>query len=355
MKTLDLYIHRTVFKSTLIVLMVFGALFAFMTFVSQIDHIGKNDYTLVNALMFVALTLPRSLYDLFPTATLIGGLLGLGALAGNSELIVMRAAGISIRRITRSVLQSGLVLTVLVAAFGELLVAPAAQQAESIKTRALHKNISLGRNNGLWVKEGSYYLNVKQIYPDNRMRKIEIYEFDTNKQLKAITRAESGIYKSKKWVLKDIKRSQFDSSSKVTTTIIKTETWEHLFNPDLFEVIAVQPSDMSATDLYKYSDYLENNQLDASHYRLAFWLKVITPLSTLVMLLIALPFVFGSLRSGSAGERLLVGIIIGIGYFIMGRIVNHIGQVYGLHPLLSAVLPMIIVLLYGLFAYSKIR
>jgi lipopolysaccharide export system permease protein len=354
MKTIDLYIHRTVFQSTLLVLLVLGALFAFMGFVSQIDHIGKNDYDLINALTFVALTLPRTLYDLFPTATLIGGLLGLGALAGNSELIVMRAAGISIGRITRSVLQSGLVLAILVVVFGEFLVAPAVQKAELIKSRALHKNISLGTANGLWVKEGNYYLNVKHVYPDNRMKKIEIYEFDDNKKLISITKAQSGVYKNKKWVLSDIERSSF-SVSGVKTVSIKKETWEHLFNPDLFDVIAVKPGDMSAVDLYKYSDYLEKNQLDASHYRLAFWLKVITPLSTLVMLLIALPFVFGSLRSGSSGQRVLIGILIGIGYFIMGRVVNHIGQVYGLHPLLSAVLPMIIVLSYGLFAYSRIR
>jgi len=354
MKTLDLYIHRTVFRSTLLVLMVLGSLFAFMGFVSQIDLIGKNDYDLMSALTFVGLTLPRTLYDLFPTATLIGGLLGLGALAGNSELIVMRAAGISTSRITRSVLQSGFVLTLLVASFGELLVAPAAQKAESIKTRSLHKNISLGKSNGLWVKESNYYINVKKIYPDNRMGKIEIYELDEDKRLKSITAALSGTYKNKKWTFNDIKRSTFNNDQ-VTVVNIKTETWSHLFNPDLFEVVAVDPGDMSALDLYKYSDYLENNKLDASHYRLAFWLKIITPLSTLVMLLIALPFVFGSLRSGSAGQRLMIGILIGVGYFIIGKIMNHLGQVYGLHPLLSATLPMLIVLVYGLFALTRVR
>lgn len=354
MKTLDLYIHRTVFRSTLLVLMVLGSLFAFMGFVSQIDLIGKNDYDLMNALTFVGLTLPRTLYDLFPTATLIGGLIGLGALAGNSELIVMRAAGISTSRITRSVLQSGFVLTLLVASFGELLVAPAAQKAESIKTRALHKNISLGKSNGLWVKESNYYINVMKIYPDNRMGKIEIYELDDDKKLKSITAAQSGTYKDNKWTFNNIKRSTF-TNEKVTTVEIKTETWSHLFNPDLFEVVAVDPGDMSAMDLYRYSDYLENNQLDASHYRLAFWLKVITPLSTLVMLLIALPFVFGSLRSGSAGQRLMIGILIGVGYFIIGKIMNHLGQVYGLHPLLSATLPMLVVLVYGLYALTRVR
>ncbi|MDH5516764.1 MAG: LPS export ABC transporter permease LptG [Gammaproteobacteria bacterium] len=354
MKTLDLYIYKTVVSSTLLVLAILGALFAFMEFVSEINLIGMNDYSLINALVFVGLTLPKTLYELFPTATLIGGLLGLGALAGNSELIVMRAAGISIGRIARSVLQSGLVLTVLVAAFGEFLVAPAKQKAESIKTRSLHKNISLGKTNGLWVKEGNYYLNVKKIYPDNRMADIEIYELDDQKRLKSITKAKSGIYKNKEWRLSQIKRSMFEENG-VSSINIPSETWDHLFNPDLFEVVAVNPGDMTAYDLYKYSDYLENNQLDASHYRLAFWLKVITPLSTLVMLLIALPFVFGSLRSGSAGQRVLIGILIGVGYFIVGKIMNHIGQVYGLHPLLSATLPMLVVFIYGLFAFSRIR
>jgi len=354
MKTLDLYIHRTVFRSTMLVLLVLGALFAFMEFVSEINSIGKNDYGLINALTFVGLSLPRTLYDLFPTATLIGGLLGLGALAANSELIVMRASGISIARIARAVIQSGMVLSLMVAVFGEVLVAPAAYKAESLKTRSLHRNISLGKSNGLWVKEGPLYLNVKRIYPDNRMDLIEIYELDANNELKSITKAKSGRYKNNKWILDNIQRSTF-SKSGVTTISIKSETWPHLFNPDLFDIVAVDPGDMSALDLYKYSDYLEDNKLDASHYRLAFWLKVITPLSTLVMLLIALPFVFGSLRSGSAGQRLMIGILIGVGYFIIGKIMNHLGQVYGLHPLLSATLPILIVLVYGLHALTKIR
>ena len=354
MKTLDLYIHRTVFRSTMLVLLVLGALFAFMEFVSEINSIGKNDYGLINALTFVGLSLPRTLYDLFPTATLIGGLLGLGALAANSELIVMRASGISIARIARAVIQSGMVLSLMVAVFGEVLVAPAAYKAESLKTRSLHRNISLGKSNGLWVKEGPLYLNVKRIYPDNRMDLIEIYELDANNELKSITKAKSGRYKNNKWILDNIQRSTF-SKSGITTISIKSETWPHLFNPDLFDIVAVDPGDMSALDLYKYSDYLEDNKLDASHYRLAFWLKVITPLSTLVMLLIALPFVFGSLRSGSAGQRLMIGILIGVGYFIIGKIMNHLGQVYGLHPLLSATLPILIVLVYGLHALTKIR
>jgi len=354
MKTLDLHIHRTIFRSTMMVLLVLVGLLGFMTFVSELDLIGRNDYDLLAAITYVILTLPGLLYDLFPTSTLIGGLLGLGMLAGNSELIVMRAAGISIARITRSVLQSGLVMMVLVAAFGELVVSPATQKAESIKTRSLHKNISLGRGNGLWVREGNYYLNVKKIYPGNRIERIEIYEFDQNKQLQSITSAQSGVYQDKKWILKGIQRSKITKTG-VQTEKTKTETWSELFNPDLFDVVAVSPGNMSAVDLHNYSDYLEDNKLDASHYRLAFWIKVITPVSTLVILLVALPFVFGSLRSSGAGHRLMIGILLGISYFILSKMVNHMGQIYGLHPLLSAILPMSVVLIYGLFALSRVR
>ena len=126
-------------------------------------------------------------------------------------------------------------------------------------------------------------------------------------------------------------------------------------NPDLFNVVTVKPGNMSALDLYRYSEYLQNNELDASHYLVAFWIKVITPVSSLVMLLIAMPFVFGSQRSGGAGQRVLVGLLLGIGFFMANRIMNHLGQVYGMPPFMSAALPVILVAIAGTLAIKRVR
>lgn len=354
MNILDRYITRVVIQGTLLVLLVLVMLFAFMKLVSEINLIGQGDYDLVDAMVYVGLGIPRSIYDLFPTSVLVGSLLSLGTLASNSELIVMRAAGISVTRIIRSVLQTGLILALMAAVVGEVLVPPSVDKALSIKTLALHRNISVGGANGLWIRDGDVYLNVLQIYPDKRLSGIEIYEFNEQRQLQRITKASSGKYQDNEWFLKNVTRTIFTEGD-VTTEKVNSEVWKKLFKPELFTVVAVQPQDMSALDLYHYSQYLENNKLDASAYRLAFWLKLIIPLSSIAMLLIALPFVFGSLRSGSSGQRIIIGIVIGVGFFIANRIMNHFGQVYGLHPLLSASMPLIIVMLVGLIALKKVH
>jgi lipopolysaccharide export system permease protein len=112
---------------------------------------------------------------------------------------------------------------------------------------------------------------------------------------------------------------------------------------------------MSALSLWRYMRYLQENNLDAARYELAFWVRFTTPLSSIVMLLIALPFVFSSQRAGGFGQRLFVGIIIGVSFFLLNRMLNHVGLVYGLPPLLSATFPLIMFMGAAIWALKRIR
>ena len=351
---LDRYIARALFGGVAVVLLVMVALMGFVDFVNELDDVGKGNYDLLQAVVHVALNLPRRLYEIFSTAVLIGGLLGLGVLASNSELVVMRAAGVSIRRIAKSTLQAGLVLSLLVALVGEFLVPPSVEKAESIRNEALHRKISFGSDQGIWAREQQFYINVRKIYPDLQLEEIHVYELGQDQQLKQAISARSAVYKSGQWELRDIQRSIITSES-VRVEHVAAEIWPRLLSPDLFEVVSAKPQNMSAGDLYKYSQYLKANNLDSSHYQLAFWRKITTPISTLVMLLLALPFVFGSVRSGGSGQRIFYGILIGIGFYMLNNIVSHTGQVYGLHPLVSAFAPLIMVAAVGLFVLKRIR
>ena len=357
MKILDQYIARTVISGTLMALLVLAALLAFVDFISEIGKVGNPAYVgydVLDVISFVLLTLPTRMYEIFPTAVLLGSLLSLGALASNSELTVMRASGMSIMRISGSVLQAGLILVVIVAFVGEVLVPISERKAQTLKVSSLQQNISLGGKHGFWVRDSMRYMHVGQVYPDLHLGHLDIYELNEAKQLKRITYAESARYTKDTWQLKDIKRSVI-SDTGVTSEAIASDQWPGLLNPDLFNVVTVKPENMSALDLYRYSQYLQNNELDASHYQLAFWIKVITPVSSLVMLLIALPFVFGSQRSGGAGQRVLVGLLLGIGFFMVNRIMNHMGQVYGIHPFISAALPVMLVAIAGTLAIKRVH
>ncbi|MCW9013198.1 MAG: LPS export ABC transporter permease LptG [Gammaproteobacteria bacterium] len=354
MNILDRYIGRTVIGGTMMALLVLGALLAFVDFVSEIGDVGKGDYSLVDAIFYVLLTLPKRLYELFPTAVLLGSLLSLGALAGNSELTVMRASGISITRMARSVLQAGLALVMIVALIGEFIVPPSERHAQTIRASALQQNISLGGQHGFWAKDGLRYIYVGRVYPDLYLGDIDIYELDETKKITRIVHADSARYINDAWELTSVKRTAFTVDGVVSESLNKDGIAE-LLNPELFNVVSVKPGNMSAIDLYRYSAYLQNNELDSSHYRLAFWIKVITPLSSLVMLLIAMPFVFGSQRTGSAGNRVLVGLLLGIGFYLLNRTMNHLGQVYGFYPLFSAAFPVVLVAIAGLFALKRVR
>jgi len=354
MRIINNYITKTVISGTLMVLMVLGSLFAFVDFISELDDVGKAQYGVFQAGMYVLFSLPRRLYEVFPTAVLIGSLLSLGTLAGNSEFTVMRAAGVSIMRIVFSVLRAGFILLIFVALIGELLVPISERHAQTLRATHLLQTVSLAGKGGFWARDGQRFLYVSHVFPGMNLGKVNIYELSKDNQLQRVTRAKSAQYVDGKWRLDDIQQTQF-SDNGAQSRHVKSEVWQNLLNPDLFNVVSVEPDNMSALDLYKYSNYLKKNDLDSSHYELAFWIKVFTPVSSLVMLLIALPFIFGSQRSSGAGNRLLVGLLLGIGFYLLNRTVNHLGQVYHVYPFVSASVPMLLVAMASFYTLRRVK
>ena len=354
MSVLDKYIARTIVSGTLMAVLLLVSLLSFLDFIDEVGNIGKGDYDIYDAIYYVVLSMPRQAYEVFPTAVLLGSLLSLGTLASNSELTVMRAAGISIARIVRSVLQAGLVLVLLVAFVGEVLVPIAERTAQSIKASAFKQKISLDTQHGFWARDGQKYIYVGRVYPDKQMGDVEIYELNEQQQLIQQTYARSASFQQNSWRLKQVRQSMF-ADNNVQTMAHQELQWDRLLNPDVFNIVSVKPQNMSVLDLYRYSQYLQRNELDASHFKLAFWIKVMTPLSSLVMVLIALPFVFGSQRSGSAGQRILIGLLLGIGFFMLNRTLNHLGQLYGFPPFVSVALPMMLAALAGIYAIRRVH
>jgi lipopolysaccharide export system permease protein len=353
MRILDRYVAATVIKGSLLTLFVLVAIGAFFTFLGQLGDLERA-YGVLQAVFYVLLTIPRQAYEIFPTAVLLGSLLSLGNLAANSELVVMRAAGLSVKRVAWSVMQGGFLLMVFAAALGELVAPGSEQYAQNLRTSALSGYITLQSEYGFWARDGSSFVNIRRVLPGARLEDIYIYDYGPDEQLRSVTHAASAQYHDGKWLLDDIRESQI-SVDRVTTRVQKSAEWRSLLNPELLDVLSVDPEDLSAWSLYKYVAYLKNNNLDAKRYQLAFWVKVVTPLSTLVMLLITVPFVFGPLRSSGAGLRILVGVMVGMGFYLMNQTLNRLGIVYGLSPLISAVAPSLLFAVGGLLAMKKVK
>ncbi len=352
MNILDRYIATTVISSSLMTLLVLASLAAFFSFLGQLGDLSET-FGVWQAAEYVILSLPRRAYEVFPTSVLLGSLLGLGALASNSELVVMRASGLSVRRITLSVIKAGVILMLIAIFLGEVIGPPGEQQAQTRRADAQSKSISLQGDYGFWARDGSRFVHIRQVLPGTRLEDITIYEYNDHHELQSVTRADSARYEQDKWLLTDILQSKI-STQGVTTHKIENTYWDSLLKPEVLDVLPVQPENLSAISLNKYVKHLQDNNLDSRRYELAFWIKLVTPLSVLVMLLVSMPFVFGPLRSSGTGQRILIGVLVGMGFFLLNQALNQIGLVYGFSPFLSAILPSIIFTVTGMYALKRV-
>lgn len=351
----DRYIARSVISGSLLASFVMLSIFAFVDFVAQLNSVGTGDYGALQAVIYVLLRLPQRLYELSPSILLLGGILSLGAMAANSELIVMRASGITVMRITRSVLQTGFVFAILVAILGEYVVPAATRTAKTFRAEAMEEKIIQGGVNDIWARDGNRYVNVKQILPDNQLRKISVYELNDDQQLSSIIYAEQAKYQNEEWVLHGIKRSEI-SDSGVVSSFAKQLILKRLILLELLSVLELETKDMAAMELLTYSQYLHSNNLDNDQYLLEFWVKVFTPLTCLAMLMIAMPIVFATTpRSGGVGQRIMLAVLIGVVYYVINRSMNHLGLALDMKPVLSASIPLMLVLLVSLFYLRRVN
>jgi len=354
MRLLDRHIGSTVLNSTMVVMVVLLALFAFASFAGELDRVGQGNYDAMMAIQYTLLLLPRLAYQLFPIVVLMGAIIGLGMLANQSELVVVRAAGVSLARIVWTVTKVGLVLLAVMVLIGEY-VAPAAEfRAQSLRAEAISGQASFRSDSGLWARDGSSVIHIRDLVSSDQVGRVSVYDFDGGNQLKTVTTAKRATYDGQQWVLSGVQRSEI-SSAGVKTVNQGELHWRSLLNPDLIGVVTVNPEYLSVTGLLRYIRYLTDNGLDTSQYVLAVWKKAVMPLTTMVMIVLAVPFVFGPLRSVGVGQRIFVGTLFGIGYFLLDQTTGHLGLVYGLSPFMSVMVAPITFSVVAWFLFRRVH
>lgn len=353
MKILDRYIGAHVFRSIGLVLLVLIALDSFFRLVRELNKVGTGNYDQSEMFFYLFLTTPSQIVEFFPIAALLGAITGLGALANESELVVMRAAGVSLLRISGAVLKSGFVLILGLMLLSEFVVPPAEQYAQSRRAQMLEKQTALKTKNGFWSRDSRSFLNIRGISPGGDISDIYIYEFNDDHQLHTTTHADKATYENGQWILNGLTQSRI-SLEGIKTRSFEQAKWDSLLSPALISLIVVNPLQLSVRDLYGYYRYLTDNGQDAERYELAFWSRLMIPVSIAVMLLLAVPFVFGPLRSVSIGQRIFVGFLVGLGFFLFNQAFNHLGVVYNITPLLSASLPALLFLLLAIVMIRRI-
>jgi len=354
MKTLNYYLWGATLQGIII---AWFALVTLATFFSFIAESGSTDalYTNLHAAIYLVFKLPSALYEYFPMATLIGALLGLGTLAANSEFTAMRAAGLSIKQLIFSVLKLGLLLAIGIFILGEWLVPASDLHARNFKAHLKSKNIVLVGGAGLWVKQQNSIFHIGSVINDKQLSDISIYTFkDEHKGLKSLLTSKSATTENGGWLLKGVETTLFEATH-ITKKQQKTLLKADFINPELLGVATVEPNQLSTSALTKIIRHQKENNLKTDKYELIYWKRYSVPLSALVMLLLAMPFLFGSNRSGGAGTRIFIGIIVGIVFYLVNRSINELGIVYGFSPIISAFLPSFLFMIVGLIAISRIR
>lgn len=318
---------------------------AFTVFVGHIDDIGHGRYTLSTAVIEVLLTFPRRAYELFGYAALIGGLLGLGTLAGSSELTALRAAGLSKLRICASVVVVLAALTLLVVVIGETIGPAGEQKSQSIDLGAKSSDIALAKGGGLWARDRGAVINARHAGSrqtahgrELELSGVRVFEFDPDGRLTTLSRAESATYQHGVWTMKHVRRTEFGQDSARSSEQAERQ-WQSGLDPRVLSLSIVQPQYMAARDLARNIAYLEKNGQDASPFREAYWARVFHPLNILVLAFGALPFAFGTLRSGGLSKRLFIGIVLAIGFYFLQHAIVNFGAVYGVHPAIANLIP----------------
>lgn len=355
MNFLERYLWKSVLTSILLTWFSLALLDRFFAFLGELGDVSpETQYGNLQAFYYILMGTPKLLYDYFPTATLIGSLLGLGNLAANSELTAMRAAGVSIRQIVMMTLKLGLVLVVLIFVLGEWVAPHTELAASSFKLRMQQKQLAVG-NQGIWVKDGNRILNIAKLWSEQKMEGISIYEINPEAgRIDTITHADRAERDANGWMLYDLNRKHIQEDG-VTQEVLPQVHEDNLVPEQVLSITAVKPNQLAASELADFIRHQRDNDLNSSRFEQAFWQHFTTPLSTLVMLIIAAPFVFSFQRNAGAGQRIFIGILIGIVFFLFNRTLGSIGIVYGIPPLLSATLPLLMFLLGGLWMLKRIR
>ena len=351
MKTLSTYVTISVVGSIGLVLLIIVILDAIG---AMIDGAGDitGEYTFAQMVIYVALTIPARIYEFLPTASLIGCLVGLGGLANNSELIVIRAAGVSLLHIVWVVLRPIMVLVLLGAMFGEYVVPSSEKYAESRRMLLTKGKLSQGSVGGLWNKEGNEFTHFDAIYPGGILFGVTRYQFDDKHVLKKASYAGRASFQGEMWVEELGAATYFEGNSTRVETFI-TQDWDTDLSPELLNIASLPSGSLSMRDLSKHSSYLRHQGQDASRYELDFWRKALQPLTVISLILIASSFVFGPLRQVSMGYRIFAGVVVGIIFRISQDLLGPASIVYGFSPFIAVIFPAMMCAFIGIILLRR--
>jgi len=272
--------------------------------------------------------------------------------------VVIQATGVSTWRIVWAVMKPTLVVLLLSLVLGEYIAPRLEQRAQSDLAIIESGNQALSSAGGDWRKIGNEYIHINVILPGGtELQGITRYVLNDQRRLERSSFAVAGRYiedsTGEFWRLTEIRETRF-GNAEVSVTQSASEDWRVDLSPELLSVLLVDPERQSISGLYRFAQYFESEGLESSSYYLAFWKKLLQPLATASLVLLAISFVFGPLRSATMGFRVFVAIAMGMGFTIVQRIMGPASLLYGFSPLIAVLLPVVLCALIGVILLRRV-
>ena len=351
MLRVDRYIMTQFVTGIIPALFLLLALFSFMALAEELEDVGKGSFTLTDALMVVFLTSPKRIVELLPVATLLGGLIGLGAMANHGELIALRTIGLSKQRIAQTVAVLAVFLGVLITALQFFVVPGFELEAATLRAQASQNaEFGAGGSQAIWTRNGTHYIRINKVRSDQSLSDIEIYTTDLQGRLTQLIQAESALYlEQENWLLVDVLESRFEDGQAFDTKRDNMQ-WNTLLSADQADALILPLEALAPNDLLKTIANLKQNRLDTHRYEIVLWQQISLLPSLLAMALMSLPLLLGSVRTVSASQRALTGGLIGIGFYLLQQLSGHLAGILGLNPSLLILTPPFILLAIAIAA-----
>lgn len=352
---LDRYIGRTILNSILVTLFLLVSLAGIIKFVEQLRKVGDGDYTALSAGVFTLLTVPKDIDVFFPMAALLGALMGLGALASRSELVVMQASGFTRLQIALSVMKTAVPLVIVAMFIGEWIAPAGEQWARNYRAEKIVGNSLVVTDEGMWAKDANDFIHIQRINNATSIQDVSVYRFDDQRKLKSVMFAANGEYDSTNqlWVLSQVDESILSSEKKITGSQRLTVDWKTNLTPEKLGIVSLNADSLSIRGLYQYVSYLKESGQVAAVYELSMWKKILAPLSAAVMMLMAVSFIFGPLRTVPMGVRVISGIVGGFLFYVLNQGFGNWSLVYSVPPIVAAILPSLLFLIVSIVLLVK--
>jgi len=349
---LQRYLAKRVMVSTLVLLIIVGLISLVIGFLDELREIS-GEYGFFQAAWHAVLELPYTLNQFFPMLVLLGGLIGLGALATNGELIVMRSSGLSLGDFARVMLGVAIVLAIFNIIFGEI-IAPRLHYLADVSKSTLQSNgQAVITGTGVWFHQQNDFIHVGTVINPHHLENVTRYAFDDHHRLLSTGYADHIDYQNGQWIVHHLSRTVLTENQQAKSEYLDQTVWDMKLNPSILNASLIEPEEISLNRLLIFVRHLSKNGSHSTEFQFSFWKRLFQPLTILMMLLLSIPFVFVAPRS-TMGWRLLTGVLIGFTFYMFDILVGQLSIIFQFSPIVAALFPIVLFTISGYVVLQRL-